>query len=271
MNIEQSVMKHYGREGLAESILERARARAGEEGALTSADLSAFDEMHVGGRRATEYLFAKLQLSAGMKVLDIGSGIGGAARYAAENFVIEVTGIDLTPEYRDAAETLSEAVGLSDRLHFIAGNALEMPFEDESFDAAYTIHAAMNIQNKHQLYQEAARVLKPGAVFGVYDIMAGQDKAQMRFPVPWAEGQNTSFLLSPREVEEMAGQCGFEVIESESRRDFGLAALGKLLKMEAAGAMTGRSPAFPERVRNLVDNIEHGFCAPHQMVFKKVL
>ena len=93
------------------------------------------------------------------------AGVGGAARYAAAHYAVHVTGIDLTPEYRGAAEKLSAAVGLAEQMEFVTGSALDLPFDDQCFDAAYTIHAAMNIQNKEELYRQAQRVLRPGGDF----------------------------------------------------------------------------------------------------------
>jgi ubiquinone/menaquinone biosynthesis C-methylase UbiE len=174
MTVENKVSRYYSRRRVAETILAQVRQVAKDPDRLTTDDLAPFDDMHIGGRKATGHLLSRLGLSAGMSVLDIGSGIGGPARYAAENFKVKVTGIDLTPEYREAAEILSAAVGLYGRLVFISGSALSMSFRDGAFDAAYTIHVGMNIQDKAGLYREVGRVLKPGAVFGIYDVMAGR-------------------------------------------------------------------------------------------------
>ena len=177
-----------------------------------------------------------------------------------------VTGIDLTPHYKAVGEALNAAVGLDGNPVFVTGSALEMPFGNDSFDAAYLIHAGMNIRDKKGLYEEVARVLRPGGVFGVYDIMAGENVADLQFPVPWAETQDTSFLVSPPAVETLLTQAGFEIAETENRSDFGWAALEKLLEH---GAERVRDEDFKPKARNLLANIENGFCAPWQMIAHK--
>src|SRR3546814_3455016 len=116
-----------------------------------------------------------------MSLLDIGCGLGGAARHFARACGCTVTGVDLTPEYVAVAEALTRMVGQADRVAFRAGSALDLPFEAASFDAATLLHVGMNIPDKDRLCAEAARVLKPGGVFGVYDGMRVGDGA-LTFP-----------------------------------------------------------------------------------------
>lgn len=266
MSIERTVIEHYDREGMAERILEQARAEAADPAHLTTADLAPYDDMHVGGRKASAHLMERLGFEPGMKVLDIGSGLGGPARFAAEAYGIHVTGIDLTPGYREVSGKLSEATGLGGVTEFVTGSALAMPFGDGAFDAAYMIHVGMNIQDKRGLYREAHRVLKPGARFGIYDMMAGQDNVSLAFPLPWADGQGSSFVLTPREIAGLLAQAGFEVEDTENRRDFALAVLEKRLEHPSFRA---RTDDFPLRVRNLVANIRGGLCAPWQIVSRR--
>lgn len=267
MNIEKKVEKYYGKKGLGEAILEQARRMAVNPDSLSLEDLAPFDDMHIGGRKATAYLMEKLELKADMRLLDIGSGIGGPARYTAETYHVHVTGLDLTPEYKDVAEQLGEAVGLEGHTTFLTGSALAMPFQDTSFDAAYMIHAGMNILDKKTVYAETCRVLKPGALFGIYDVMAGPDDGeQIVFPVPWADTQATSFLLPPRDIEGLLRDAGFEIMRTESRKDFALAALNRFFEKEALPPVSNE---FKVKVRNLVNNIEKGLCAPWQIICRK--
>ena len=95
-------------------------------------------------------------------ILDIGSGLGGPARYFASRFGCRVTGIDLTPEFCDVARHLTRLLGLEDRVRFELGNAF-MPFAEASFDGAYSMNVSMNIADKRAFYGAIHRVLKPGA------------------------------------------------------------------------------------------------------------
>jgi ubiquinone/menaquinone biosynthesis C-methylase UbiE len=60
-----------------------------------------------------------------------------------------------------------------------------MPFPDRSFDGAYMLHVGMNIEDKEKLASEVARVLRPGSVFGIYDVMR-TGPGELAYPVPWA-------------------------------------------------------------------------------------
>jgi ubiquinone/menaquinone biosynthesis C-methylase UbiE len=152
-----------------------------------------------------------MMLSADDRVLDIGSGIGGPARTLAETYGCRVTGVDLTQEFCDSAEILSGWVGLGQRTAFQQGDATDLPFGDDEFDAAITIHAAMNIAAKDKLYEEARRVLKPGRIFAVYDIPQGEGGDAV-FPVPWAGQSSISHLVAPEEMESLLASAGFEIL-----------------------------------------------------------
>jgi ubiquinone/menaquinone biosynthesis C-methylase UbiE len=156
-----------------------------------------------------------------MHVLDAGCGIGGTARMLAKERGCRVTGVDLTPEYVDVADALTERMKLSDRCEFRVGSVLDMPFPDASFDAGVTFHVAMNIADREGFYRELARVLRPGAPLCVFDVMKGPADG-MRYPVPWAATEATSVLKSPDETRALLEAAGFEVTAQESMRDLAL-------------------------------------------------
>src|SRR5664279_1214454 len=110
MSTEASVAEHYTRGHLEEAIL-TAITQAGKDPAnLTPADLSAVDEFHVGGLEATQELAAHMELRSGLRLLDVGSGIGGPARYFAGGHGCNVVGIDLTKEFVQVATSLTRLV-----------------------------------------------------------------------------------------------------------------------------------------------------------------
>ena len=151
-NIESAVARHYGGADLLARIFSGLDAAGADRNRLRPEDVAPVDEFHIGGREATTHAVAKMSLAAGQHVLDIGCGLGGAARYIAAQFGCKVTGIDLTPEYISVAKTLTELTGLQDKASFEVASALAMPFEDEAFDAAITLHVAMNIPRRAALY-----------------------------------------------------------------------------------------------------------------------
>jgi len=211
--MSDSVTAHYGSDvELAARIAERLRAAGKEIDALTTRDLAPVDEFHTRGRAATLELAARLGVGAGDRVLDIGSGLGGPARAVAEEYGCTVIGLDLNAGFCRAAAELSAWVGLGDRVAFRCGDATRLPFGAETFDAVMTLHTAMNIPAKDALYAEAHRVLKPGHVFAIYDVLRGQGGPAL-FPVPWARDLAVSHLASPSEMRELLTAAGFAIEE----------------------------------------------------------
>ena len=135
-----------------------------------------------------------------LKVLDIGCGLGGSARMLADEFNCSVKGIDLSHEYIRTAQKLSELVGLKDKTGFIQGDALDLPYGNDSFDVVWTQHVQMNISDKTKFYSEIKRVLKDGGTLMYYDIFSknGED---VNYPVPWANNSSVSFLETISTIE----------------------------------------------------------------------
>lgn len=208
------VAAHYSSGGgLADAIADGLREAGKDPAAITAADLVSIDEFHIRGRKATVELADRMQLSENSMVLDVGSGLGGAARTLAATHGCHVTGVDLTDEFCRTAAILSDWVGLGDKVDFRQGDATQLPFDDNRFDAALTIHAAMNIPEKGRIYTEARRVLKPGGIFAVYDVLQGEG-GDVVFPVPWAREPSISFLATPDEMESLLVGAGFALLET---------------------------------------------------------
>jgi len=164
--VADRVASHYSENRELADVIAQSLQSAGRDiGHLTTADLATVDEFHIRGRKATLELAAQMKLNADAHVLDIGSGLGGPARTLVETYGCRVTGIDLTQAFCDAATTLSRWVGLDERVSFKQGDATNLPFDDATFDAAMTIHVAMNIAAKDKMYREAHRVVKPAGIF----------------------------------------------------------------------------------------------------------
>ena len=274
MTTEMLVSKHYTHGRLADTILDAARTVKGISADLEPQDLAPVDEFHIGGRAATEHFLPQLGLAKGMEVLDVGSGIGGTARFAAERFGCRVQGIDLTAEYCDVGNLLSQKVGLGELARFRQASALAMPFEDGCFDAAYTVHVAMNIEDKAALYREVYRVLRPGAVFGVYDLLATPAGGELSFPVPWATTPETSFLATPDEMLLHLNDAGFVVERRTERTDFALDFFKTLRAQSESGPpvlgmhlLMGES--FGEKAANMIQNVADGKCGPWEMICRR--
>ena len=236
MDAAGDVASHYST-GRLLSAIESGLAEMGTSlRAASIAELAPVDEFHIGGREATVGLCQQLGVKPESAVLDVGSGIGGTARFIASTFGCPVTGIDLTPEYVDVARAIGAATGGDQQVTFEAGTALDMPFDDAAFDIATQLHVGMNIDDKARLFAEVHRVLRPGARYGIYDIMRVTGEAH-GFPVPWASSEETSFTATLAEYERKLIAAGFRIVGRRERSQFAkdFFALARINSGAAAG------------------------------------
>lgn len=276
MDIEGAVASHYTQGSLERTLFSALEAAGKDPDRLVTGDLAGIDEFHLGWAAATEELAEDLGFTHAMHVLDVGSGIGGPARHLAEALGCSVTGIDLTAEFVAVAEAVTRRCHLSGRVSFVQGSALALPFEAASFDGATLFHVGMNIADKDSLFREIRRVLKPGARFGVYDIMhQGQTHnglGELPFPMPWAMSSATSFVEPPSRYRQALAQAGFSLELERSHRDLALK-LGR--EMREKVARDGPSPLGPQvlmgenaplRIGNVMSALADGLIAPIEMI-----
>ena len=271
MEIEQAVARHYAHGSLEETILSALAAAGKDLNRLTPKDLAPVDEFHVGGRQATIAFAQEFGLRPGMRLLDIGCGLGGAARYFADAHGCQVTGIDLSGEYVGVANALAARVGLAERVSCQAGSALALPFAPGSFDAAYMFHVGMNIEDKSRLFAEVRRVLAPSGLFGIYDVMR-LAAGELSYPVPWASGPESSFVADAATYQRLLAAAGFEVLKQRDRRDFALEVFGL---MRTRGAAGGPGPLglhlvmganAGQKVKNMIADISAGLITPTELI-----
>lgn len=263
MSAGAAVVAHYSRGDLVGRIDAALVAQGKDPARPTIDDLAPVDEFHSRGREATEELAACLPAVAG-EVLDIGSGLGGPARYLAATLGRRVVGIDLTPSYVATAQELTRRCGLDDRVRFMVGDALDLPFPDGGFEAAYTQHVAMNIADKAALYAGIARVLRPGATFVIYDILAGSG-GSLRYPTPWSADGTSSFLVTAPALAGLLAAAGFTVEETRDRREASVAWF-ETRQAKAVNQPLGiqllLGAGAKEAFANLVDGLRAGAVVP---------
>lgn len=259
-----SVADHYNQPELASRLLTALRTAGKDPEALDRDDLASFDEFHTRGRDATRELVAMADLQPGMEVLDVGCGIGGPARTLAAECGCHVTGLDLVGEYCDAAATLTQRVGLEGQVQFREGDALGMPFDDDSFDAALLEHVSMNIEDKPRLFAELQRVLRPQGQLLLYEICAGE-VSPLHFPVAWASDLAISFLSRPDELRKIAEGRGFVTqqwrdVSQQSLQWFRTMIQRMSQRPEDAPPTLGLNllmgPDAPQMVANVIRNLE---------------
>src|SRR5690349_21641715 len=145
------VRDHYRATDLTARLKTALAALGPEDQRLTPQQLGALDQFHTRGLAATAELAKLTGITADMSVLDVGSGIGGPARFLAATFGCRVTGVDLSEAFVDAAGYLTERTGQSAQVSFKTGDALRLPFDDGCFDAVFLQHVAMNISDRARL------------------------------------------------------------------------------------------------------------------------
>lgn len=273
-NNENLVANHYGLTDLSERIFSALEKLGVDSSRLTVEDLAPVDEFHIRGRASTVELANLAAIQPEELVLDVGSGLGGTCRFLASSVGCSVVGVDLTEEYCRLAESLTERVGLTDRITYKRASALALPFPDRHFDVVWTEHVQMNIADKAGFYSEIMRVLKPGGRLAFHDIFKGPEEGLM-FPVPWAGDESISHLFGLEEIRTLLDDLEFEPTQWQDKTEVSAQFFRELLPgIEKEGwkplslhLLVGEDPTL--RFTNVLRNIESDRIRVIQAVFTR--
>lgn len=264
-----SVVSHYTHDEPIDRILASLRAAGFNLDALQPHDLSGVDEFHLGGRLATTELLKSIKLTAPSRLLDVGSGIGGAARTIAAATGCIVNGIDLTPSFVAAATQLSKLVGMTEHTTFDVATALDLPFDDATFDAVTVLHVGMNIDDKEALFAELARVLVDGGNLHVYDIMR-IDEGDLTWPLPWSSDPSHSFVVRPDDYVAALESAGLQPQQPVNHIELVRAALAATQARPSSVNLAHlMGPGWPTMFDNLRGALAAGIVAPTEIVATK--
>jgi SAM-dependent methyltransferase len=233
-----SSLGYYDGPDLVDGLIESLRSAGLDPEALDIDDLAALDEFHALGRAATQSLAELAAVERDERVLDVGAGIGGPARVLAARYGALVTALDGTPRFCSAAEMLTRGAGLEDRVRIVLGDALALPFADATFDVVWTQAVGQNIADKRRFVAELARVVRPGGRVAMFELVAGPG-GPLEYPVPWANGDDESWLVSAAELRDLLESARLDVAHWRE----GPAAL------EAIGAVAQSLPTRPAHQR----------------------
>lgn len=271
MTDAQSISDHWGKGDVFARILNAMELAGIDPKSATIEDLAPVDHFHARGFPATVDLADALPIKEGDRLVDIGCGIGGPARYLAKRFRCHVEGIDITGPFVEAGNKLSALVGMEDMVEFRHGDGQQLPYGDEEFDGGYAQHVTMNVPDRDVFFGEAWRVLKPGAFFAITEHGLGE-VGEPYYPVPWSEDGSGAYLMRPSETVAALEIAGFSNIEVKDTGEKYLQGYKWAIEL----AQQGKAPVFgvhillgklaPQIVRNAARNIEEGRTHPVQIV-----
>ena len=212
------IQSYYSPNNLYNKIIKGINELGRDLSKITLDDLQPVDEFHIRGDVATKELIKLSNFTPDMHILDVGCGVGGSTRRLSHEAGCRVTGIDLSDEYIDAAERLTQLLNMQDRVKFHAASALELPFVDNTFNGAWSIQMNMNIEDKLGWIKEVYRVLKPGGRAVLYEV-CGNINTPIYFPVPWAQDSSMSFLVPPEPFRDVITSAGFDIAVWNDKTD----------------------------------------------------
>ena len=204
---------------------------------------SADDAIAAASRRSVAAVARHLEpLDDASRVLDLGSGYGGTARYLARTHGCQVVGINLSEVENERARQLNEAQGLADRVDIVDGSFEEIEAQDASFDAVCSQDAFLHSGDRARVVAEAARVLKPGGTFAFTDIMQADDCPEGVLE-PILDRIHLSSLGSPAFYRAAAAATGLDEVGLTDLTQHLVSHYGRVLAETEA-----RSPALRGRI-----------------------
>lgn len=246
---EEVVIDAYKRLWSEAATIRRTSYRCGgPRKSRRAADYLGFDLLN-GGLREVWSLADGLGLTPNSRVLEIGCGLGGPARFIAERYGCRVTGLDLTSRQLSIAQELTRGLEVEPHVQFVRGDARKLPFANRAFTHIYSNEAFVHVTDKPQSIREAFRVLEPRGVFCVQD------------PVHDPQLQITLLedSLHPMSVEgyrEAVLDAGFEelIITDRTRQSE--------RAYELLSRLVGNGPIFPREVIRIFEHLHPGVLPP---------
>ena len=184
-----------------------------EDSPLDVDDLTPFDQYHYHGTEAVDVAIAALDVTSSSHVLDVGSGIGGPARYIAAKTGCRVTALELQKDLHETAETLTRRCGLHKHVEHRCGNILKKPLEAKRFDAITSHLVFLHIPEKKDLFSACRGLLKANGTIFIEDFtklrepeVAEWDLLQEKVLCP--------YLPTGEEYLAQLAEAGFEIISA---------------------------------------------------------
>lgn len=274
MTNANAIADHWGRGDVYGLVMSALKKMSMPLEGLTVEDLAPVDHFHARGLSATVELADLLPIKAGQHIVDIGCGLGGPARYIAKRFGCNVSGVDITKPFVEAANKLTTLVRMEGQVKIEHGDGQRLPYPNASFDGAYTQHVTMNVADRPRFFAEAYRVLKPGAFFALTEHGLGA-KGDPLYPLPWSADGSGAYLVTPSETRAFLEKTGFEdIVVQDTGAKYGAGYKGVIEKAEQGtlpplGIHILLGETALQKTRNAARNIEEGRTHPIQVICRR--
>lgn len=266
----KSLVEHYDNDVIGSYLIQKVTALSGLDYAKKMEAVFKYDQFHIGGFQATRKLLDLADLKPSAKVLDIGSGFGGVARYFAHHGGCAVTAMDLVPSYVSLARELDRLLEFKGDVDYLCGDAaIDLPEIDGQFDTAVMVHVGMNIEDKCALFKAIHQKLKPAGKMVIYDLLlSGQEPdADKTYPLPWASSKADDFSDTRESYMKNLEAAGFKVVHEEVASEFSYKITSNPLPEEVMPLI---GPDFTLALANLRQFLAQERGAPYFIVAEKM-
>ena len=176
------------------------------------------EDIFTASKRTVERMASMLPIHQGAKILDLGAGYGGAARYLASHFDCHVTCLNLSETENIRNKQKNAVTGLLDQIEVLQGNFETIPFDDDHFDIVWSEEALLHSDDKTSVFEEVSRVLKKSGHFIFSDAMR-TDYVQTDKLAPILERIHLKELGSVNRYRKLASKNGFQEVAVKEMPD----------------------------------------------------
>lgn len=173
------------------------------------------EDLKTATEKMNSFLAELGEIKSDSKILNIGSGRGGADRFLAKKYLAQVTGLDLSQKQISQARQRIPK-NKSDNINYIQGSMTSLPFPESSFDIIWAQESFFHCNNKAKAMAEFERVLKTGGKIIMEDTALGSREAEREVAELFGKRVNVSKMLTAEDYETLAGQFGLNMLKKKN-------------------------------------------------------
>ncbi|MDD5116534.1 MAG: methyltransferase domain-containing protein [Candidatus Omnitrophica bacterium] len=189
-----------------------------EDALLKEKDIRSFDQYHYLGTDAVDDAIDCLKIGPQDRLVEIGSGLGGPARYLAEKTGCHVTAVEIQPDLNQIASSLTKRCGLSGLVEHSCGDILEFPEDSGNFDGAVSWLAILHIPNRSILFKKCRNILKPAGKIFIEDYYKLGEFSPREVEI-LCEDVQCPYLPTAQEYRRQLMENGFTDVEFEDKTE----------------------------------------------------